>query len=109
MAHTLATFLKSHKVLVFVFGEAWAFFTPSPDRLKTSWLRKTLKFLNSGQSFGIKEHVVASLIASSGNNGLSGVEIYAIERLFYDRDISATTAVLGTFSISLCGLVWLVP
>lgn len=92
-------------MLIFVFGEAWAFFTPNPDRLKTSWLRKTLKFLNFGQPFGIKEHVVASLIASSGNNGLSGVEVYAIERLFYDRGISATTAVLATFSISLCGFV----
>lgn len=49
--------------------------------------------------------MVASLIASSGNNGLSGVEVYAIERLFYDRGISATTAVLATFSISLCGFV----
>ncbi|KAJ5986607.1 OPT peptide transporter Mtd1 [Penicillium sp. IBT 35674x] len=97
-----AVFLQ---LLVFVFGEAWAFFTPNPDRLKTSWLRKTLKFLNFGQPFGIKEHVVASLIASSGNNGLSGVEVYAIERLFYDKGISATTAVLATFSISLCGFV----
>ncbi|KAJ5805927.1 OPT peptide transporter Mtd1 [Penicillium pulvis] len=97
-----AVFLQ---LLVFVFGEAWAFFTPNPDRLKTSWLRKTFKFFNFGQPFGIKEHVVASLIASSGNNGLSGVEVYAIERLFYDRGISATTAVLATFSISLCGFV----
>ncbi|KAJ5663520.1 peptide transporter mtd1 [Penicillium longicatenatum] len=89
----------------FCIWNAWEFFTPSPDRFKTSWLRMTLKFLNSGQSFGIKEHVVASLIASSGNNGLSVVEVYAIERLFYDRGISATTAVSGTFSISLCELV----
>ncbi|KAJ5751908.1 hypothetical protein N7520_008825 [Penicillium odoratum] len=97
-----AVFLQ---LLVFVFGEAWAFGTPSPDRFKAPWLRKTLRFLNFGQPFGIKEHVVASLIASSGNNGLSGVEVYAIERLFYDRSISATTAVLATFSISLCGFV----
>lgn len=48
---------------------------------------------------------MASLIASSGNNGLSGVEVYAVERLFYDRSISASTAVLATFSISLCGFV----
>jgi OPT family oligopeptide transporter len=49
--------------------------------------------------------VVAALIASSGNNGLSGVEIYAVERLFYDKAVTAATAVLGTFSISLCGFV----
>ncbi|KAF9873385.1 peptide transporter mtd1 [Colletotrichum karsti] len=97
-----AVFLQ---LLVFVFGEAWALATPRPDRFKWKWLQTTLRFVNSGQSFGIKEHVVASLIASSGNNGLSGVEIYAVERLFYDRAVTATTAILATFSISLCGFV----
>lgn len=48
---------------------------------------------------------MASLIASSANNGLSGVEVYAVERLFFDRSVSAATAVLATFSISLCGFV----
>ncbi|KAI1394257.1 peptide transporter MTD1 [Hypoxylon trugodes] len=93
------------QLLVFIFGEAWALSTPRPDRFKTKWIQNTLKFVNSGQPFGIKEHVVASLVASSANNGLSGVEVYAAERLFYDRSISASTAVLATFSISLCGFV----
>ncbi|KAG8412708.1 hypothetical protein J3458_013149 [Metarhizium acridum] len=97
-----AVFLQ---LLVYIAGEAWALATPRPDRVKWKWLRRVFRFLNFGQPFGIKEHVVASLIASSGNNGLSGVEIYAVERLFYDRPVSATTAVLGTFSISLCGFV----
>ncbi|KAJ5933586.1 OPT peptide transporter Mtd1 [Penicillium verhagenii] len=106
-----ATFLQCmvfppcNTLLVFVFGEAWARLTPSADKFKTPWVRTTLKFLNSGQPFQLKEHVVASLIASSGNNGLAGVEVYAIERLFYDTSISASTAVLATFSISLCGFV----
>ncbi|KAF6807186.1 peptide transporter mtd1 [Colletotrichum musicola] len=97
-----AVFLQ---LLVFVFGEAWALATPRPERFQASWLQTALRFVNSGQPFGIKEHVVASLIASSGNNGLSGVEIYAVERLFYDRAVTATTAILATFSISLCGFV----
>ena len=92
-------------VLIFIFGEAWARLTPNAKTFEKSWVQATLRFLNSGQPFGIKEHVVASLIASSGNNGLSGVEIYAIERLFYNRAVTATTAVLATFSISLCGFV----
>lgn len=92
-------------VFVYIFGVAWGLFTPDPERFKWKWLQKTLRFLNSGQHFGIKEHVVAALIAASGNNGLSGVEIYAIERLFYDHSVSATTAVLATFSIALCGFV----
>ncbi|KAF4553282.1 OPT oligopeptide transporter-like protein 1 [Elsinoe fawcettii] len=93
------------QLLVFVFGEAWARATPRPDRVSWRPLQVVLKFLNFGQPFGIKEHVVASLIASSGNNGLAGVEIYAVERLFYNKAVSATTAVLATFSISLCGFV----
>jgi hypothetical protein len=92
-------------VFIFVFGEFWALATPRPERFKSIWVQKVLRFLNSGQHFGIKEHVVASLIASSGNNGLSGVEIYAVERLFYNTTVSASTAILGTFSISLCGFV----
>ncbi|KAH7131083.1 peptide transporter MTD1 [Dactylonectria macrodidyma] len=100
--HVSAVFLQ---LMVYIFGQAWAISTPHPERFKRPWLQKTLHFLNSGQPFGIKEHVVASLIASSGNNGLSGVEIYAVERLFYDRAVSASTAILATFSISLCGFV----
>ncbi|PLN84639.1 OPT peptide transporter Mtd1 [Aspergillus taichungensis] len=97
-----AVFLQ---LLVYVFGEAWALFTPRPERFRSTGLQKVLHFLNFGQPFGIKEHVVAALVASSGNNGLNGVEVYAIERLFYDRSVSATTAVLGTFSMALCGFV----
>ncbi|KAK4631100.1 Oligopeptide transporter 4 [Fulvia fulva] len=97
-----AVFLQ---LLVFVFGEAWARFTPSPDRVPGRWLQTVFRFLNFGQPFGIKEHVVAALIASSGNNGLSGVDIYAVERLFYNKSVTASTAVLATFSISLCGFV----
>ncbi|KAJ5238423.1 peptide transporter MTD1 [Penicillium chermesinum] len=97
-----AVFLQ---LLVFVFGELWAVLTPSPDRFNSKWLQATLRFLNFGQKFQIKEHVIASLIASSGNNGLSGIEVFAVERLLYDKVISASTAVLGTFSITLCGFV----
>ncbi|KAL4757804.1 OPT family oligopeptide transporter [Aspergillus foveolatus] len=92
-------------VLVFIFGKAWAIFTPRPERVKWRWLQSVLRLMNFGQHFGIKEHVVAALIASSGNNGLSGVEVHAVERLFYGLHISASTAILSTFSIALCGFV----
>ncbi|KAJ4168543.1 hypothetical protein NW754_010461 [Fusarium falciforme] len=92
-------------VLVYIFGQAWALGTPRPDRFKSPWVQRILRFLNFGQPFKIKEHVVAALIASSGNNGLSGVEVYGVERLFYNRSVTALTAVLATFSISLCGFV----
>ncbi|KAM6516931.1 hypothetical protein FSOLCH5_007880 [Fusarium solani] len=97
-----AVFLQ---LLVYIFGQAWALGTPRPDRFKSPWVQSILRFLNFGQPFKIKEHVVAALIASSGNNGLSGVEVYGVERLFYNRSVTALTAVLATFSISLCGFV----
>lgn len=62
-------------MLIYIFGFAWAKLTPSPDRVKNGPLRSVLRFLNFGQPFRIKEHVIASLIASSGNHGLSGVEM----------------------------------
>ncbi|KAL2860960.1 OPT family oligopeptide transporter [Aspergillus lucknowensis] len=97
-----AVFLQ---LLVFVFGKAWELFTPRPERFSSPWLQTVLRVLNFGQHFGIKEHVVAALIASSGNNGLAGVEVHAAERLFYDMHVSASTAVLSTFSIALCGFI----
>lgn len=95
------------QLLVFLFGLAWAKFTPDPARFdqRLPWLAKVLRWTNCGQPFRIKEHVVASLIASSGNNGLAGVDNFAVERLFYNRTVSPTTAVLGTFSMALCGFV----
>ncbi|KAJ5757700.1 uncharacterized protein N7511_006394 [Penicillium nucicola] len=91
------------QLMIFICGGAWAVFTPSPSRLKWKWLRSVLQFLNFGQPFTIKEHVIASMIAGSANNGLSGVEVYAVERLLYNRTVSATTAIFATFSIALCG------
>ncbi|KAK4560737.1 hypothetical protein LTR86_005316 [Recurvomyces mirabilis] len=92
------------QLLAYIFGEAWATLTPSHKRFPTRF-QPVARFLNLGQPFGIKEHVVASLIAASANNGLSGVEVYAVERLFYGHSVNPTTAVLATFSISLCGFV----
>jgi hypothetical protein len=73
--------------------------------LKWKWPQKTLPFLNSRQPFRIKEHVIVSLITTFGNNDLSGVEIYAIERLFNDHSVTAAAGVLATFSIALCEFV----
>ncbi|KAK7214772.1 hypothetical protein V2G26_002775 [Clonostachys chloroleuca] len=64
------------QLLVYCFGAAWAYVTPSPEKFKSKWIRTIFKLMNFGQPFRIKEHVVAALIASSGNNGLNGVEVY---------------------------------
>lgn len=41
-------------VLIYIFGEAWALFTPKLDRIRNKRLQKALRFLNFGQPFGIK-------------------------------------------------------
>lgn len=64
-------------LLSFLLGKMWSF-TPGPDRVKNRpglrWLESPMRILSCGQTFRLKEHVIASLIASSGNNGLAGVE-----------------------------------
>lgn len=64
-------------LLCYVFGLAWSCL-PGPDSVKNKpiigRLEGVLRFLQSGEPFRIKEHVVASLIAASGSNGLAGVE-----------------------------------
>lgn len=96
-------------LLVYIAGIAWYRLTPKPESVKWPWLQKTFRFLNFGQPFLLKEHVVASLIASSGNNGLVGVENFAVQRLYYSTGTSipysTSTVVLSTFSICLCGFV----
>lgn len=93
------------QLLVYAFGVGWAKLTPGPDKFRNRHVQAVLRFLNFGQPFRIKEHVVASLIASSGNNGLAGIDIYAVEALYYNRTVSPLVGVLGTFSITLCGFV----
>lgn len=90
-------------LVIYLFGLAWARYTPEPARFKNPKVQAILRFVNSGQPFGIKEHVIATLTASSSYNGKSAIEIYAIERLYYNHTVSGTTAVLGTFSIATIG------
>ncbi|PNY27010.1 Oligopeptide transporter 4 [Tolypocladium capitatum] len=70
-------------------------FKPAQMQVSVVFLQRT-SCLYGKLPFGIKEHVVASLIASSGNNGLSGVEIYAVERLFCGRSVSTSTVLCSS-------------
>ncbi|OBZ73648.1 Oligopeptide transporter 1 [Grifola frondosa] len=48
-------------------------------------------------------HVIASLVASTASNGSSAVSNFAVQRLYYDTQVEATTAVLATFSTACFG------
>ncbi|KAH9998274.1 oligopeptide transporter [Russula vinacea] len=74
----------------------------SGSRTRFEWLGPTLHFINPGV-FRLKEHVVASIIASSASYGSTSVLNFAVQRLFYDTKVRATTAVLATFSTAVFG------
>lgn len=68
-----------------------------------------LAFLNPGP-FGLKEHAVCSITATSASNATAVSMIFAAQKLFYDLPISPTTVVLtmisiGLFGYGLCGLL----
>ncbi|KAK0192884.1 peptide transporter MTD1 [Armillaria mellea] len=93
-------------LVLYSIGEAWAAFLP-----KRSWVEGTrlqslapvLEFINPGP-FGLKEHVVATLIASTVANGSTAVNNFAVQRLFYDTNVQALTSILATFSTACFGM-----
>ncbi|KAF8656479.1 hypothetical protein AX16_002530 [Volvariella volvacea WC 439] len=92
-------------LLIYTAGNAWAKFLP-----RRSWVEGTrfeffaraIDIINPGD-FGLKEHVVASLVASTAAGGSSAVQNFAVQRLYYDTKVQATTAVLATFSTACFG------
>ncbi|KAL4248101.1 oligopeptide OPT transporter family protein [Abortiporus biennis] len=92
-------------LLIYSAGIAWAALLPTAklvEGTRLSSLAPVLNFLNPGP-FGLKEHVVASLVASTAAYGSTAVMNFAVQRLYYDTHVEATTAVLATFSTALFG------
>ncbi|KAH7340612.1 oligopeptide transporter [Rhizoctonia solani] len=88
-------------LLVYTIGNAWAILLPRPEQFQNriSWLVPIIRILNPGP-FGLKEHVVATLIATTAAYGATAVNIFA---LFYNAEVNAITAVLATFSTACFG------
>ncbi|KAF8842459.1 OPT superfamily oligopeptide transporter [Paxillus ammoniavirescens] len=99
-------------LLIYTVGVAWAKFLPQRSSVEgTSFERlgPIFEFINPGE-FRIKEHVISSLVASTASYGNTAVLNFAVQRLYYNTDVKATTAVLATFSTAcfgygLCGLL----
>ncbi|CAE6455014.1 unnamed protein product [Rhizoctonia solani] len=91
-------------LLVYTIGNAWAFVLPRPEQFQNRipWLVPIVRMVNPGP-FGLKEHVVATLIATTAAYGATAVNIFAVQRLFYNAEVNATTAVLATFSTASFG------
>ncbi|PFH49334.1 hypothetical protein AMATHDRAFT_76236 [Amanita thiersii Skay4041] len=92
-------------LLIYSVGTAWATFLPRREWVEGTRfqaLGSVLHFFNPGP-FSLKEHVVASLVASTAAGGSSAVMNFAVQRLYYDTHVEATTAVLATFSTACFG------
>ncbi|KZV61284.1 OPT superfamily oligopeptide transporter [Peniophora sp. CONT] len=93
-------------LIIYAFGTAWAALLP-----RASWVEGTrfarfapaIHFVNPDTEFKLKEHVVATIISSTAAYGASAVLNFAVQRLYYDTHVNATTAVLATFSTAVFG------
>jgi hypothetical protein len=71
--------------------------TPLPMRIRI------FKVLNPS-AFGLKEHAVAAITASSASNGTASIQVFTTQNLYYpDNPLSPLIVILGTLSIGLFG------
>ncbi|KZL79165.1 opt oligopeptide transporter [Colletotrichum incanum] len=94
-------------------GKAWSNVLPRGDKLEARWREKNgqgdlpawikfFKFINPGP-WGLKEHAICSITATSASNASASIQVFAAQDLFYDLPLSATTVVLTVISIGLFG------
>ncbi|KAK1625807.1 OPT oligopeptide transporter [Colletotrichum phormii] len=94
-------------------GKAWAKTFPRGDNLEARWRQdhpegelpayvKFFKFINPGP-WGLKEHAICSITATSASNAAASIQVFAAQDLFYDLPLSPTTVVLTVISIGLFG------
>ncbi|KAJ2920656.1 hypothetical protein H1R20_g16438, partial [Candolleomyces eurysporus] len=92
-------------LITYTAGNAWATFLPKRSAVegtRLAFLGSAFHFINPGP-FSLKEHAVASLVASTAAYGTTSVTNFAVQRLYYDTKVEATTAILATFSTACFG------
>lgn len=98
-------------IIIFLIGNAWAFLLPTRKGMVSrfgenripAWLLSTVHFINPGH-FGLKEHAIAAITASSASNGAQSTDVLGTQKLFFtDIPVTGTTAALGVISIGLFG------
>lgn len=107
-------------LIAYFVGNAWANFLPRGDHYEARWRERggtgkrpwwitVLTFFNSGP-WGLKEHAICAITATSASNAADTIKVFAAQDLFYNLPLSATTIVLslisiGLFGYGLCGLM----
>ncbi|KAF8270927.1 OPT oligopeptide transporter protein-domain-containing protein [Lactarius quietus] len=89
-------------LIIYSLGVFWSTFFPRHswvEGTRFEWLGPTLHFINPGE-FKLKEHVTASIVASSASWGSTAVLNFS---LFYNTKVHASTAILATFSTAVFG------
>ena len=81
-------------VLAFLLGEAMSLIIPRQGRIG--------KFLNPFP-FNIKEHLAITIMANSASIGALGIEIIAVERLYYGKQLKGGIAVFLLLSAQFMG------
>ncbi|CRK15141.1 hypothetical protein BN1708_011361, partial [Verticillium longisporum] len=95
-------------LMAYVIGVTWSVVLPRRHHVEkflpsqAKWLGPVVHFINPGH-FGLKEHAISSILSTSSGNGAAIVQVFGAERLFYDRETDATTAILTVFSASIFG------
>ncbi|TFK71693.1 oligopeptide transporter [Pluteus cervinus] len=92
-------------LLLYTSGNLWAKFLPRRtwvEGTRLHFLGGIVDFINPGD-FGLKEHVIATLLASTAAGTSTAVQNFAVQRLYYDTKVEATTAILATFSTACFG------
>ncbi|KAI9447706.1 oligopeptide transporter [Lactarius indigo] len=92
-------------LVIYLLGKFWSTFFPRPSWVEGTRFERlgpTLHFINPGE-FRLKEHVTATIVASSASLGSTAVLNFAVQRLYYDTKVTASTAILSTFSTAVFG------
>ncbi|KAH9071576.1 oligopeptide transporter [Lactarius deliciosus] len=92
-------------LVIYSMGVFWSTFFPRRswvNETRFEWLGPTLHIINPGP-FRLKEHVIATIVASSAAYGSTAVLNFAVQRLYYDTKVTASTAILSTFSTAVFG------
>ncbi|KAK0610964.1 OPT oligopeptide transporter [Immersiella caudata] len=100
-------------LIAYFLGNAWAAVIPRGDRLEARWRERggegtpplgirIAKFVN-GSAWGLKEHAITTIMATSASAACGSVEVFAAQGLFYDAPPGYATVILSIISIGLFG------
>lgn len=100
-------------LLAYFLGNAWATCLPRGDHQEALWREKggeakpptwirLLLFVNPS-TWGLKEHAICAITATSASNTADIIQVFAAQDLFYDLSLNGTTVILAIISVTLFG------